>query len=148
MVEQPSPSAPFGSQVFMMKSVAPISIATRSKDYNESWQAPGRAVVDGPPPPPISGSLEIEKPTPKPVVKPPYKGVLRRSSYNLNAHAAQHYNIVEDLAQAPSAMSALEVLQSCPSQRKALLSAIGGIDPADSSLLTFDLENFTPRLPH
>ena len=45
-------------------------------------------------------------------------------------------------------MSALEVLQICPSQRKALLSAIGGIDPADSNLLTFDLENFVPRLPH
>ena len=45
-------------------------------------------------------------------------------------------------------MSALEVLQSCPSQQKALLSTIGGIDPTDSSLLTFDLENFTPRLPH
>ena len=45
-------------------------------------------------------------------------------------------------------MSALEVLQSCPSQHKALLSTIGGIDPADSNLLTFDLENFSPRLPH
>ena len=45
-------------------------------------------------------------------------------------------------------MSALEVLQSFPSQRKALLSAIGGIDHTDSNLLTFDLENFIPRLPH
>ena len=81
-------------------------------------------------------------------MKPPSKGVLRRSSYNPNARAAQHYNIVEDLAQAPSAMSALEVLQSCPSQRKALFSAISAIDPADSSLLTFDLDNFTLRLPH
>ena len=132
----------------MMKSVAHISVATWSKDYNKSRQAPGKAVADGPPPLPASGSLEIEKPTPEPVVKPPSKGVLRRSSYNPNARAAQHYSIVEDLAQVPSAMSALEVLQSCPLQRKALLSAIGGIDPADLSLLTFDLENFTPRLPH
>ena len=45
-------------------------------------------------------------------------------------------------------MSTLEVLQSFPSQRKALLSTIGGIDPTDSNLLTFDLENFTPQLPH
>ena len=45
-------------------------------------------------------------------------------------------------------MFALEVLQSCLSQWKALLSAIGGIDPANSSLLTFNLENFVPRLPH
>ena len=68
------------------------------------------------------------------MIRPPPKGVLRRSSYNPNAHAAQHYSIVEDLAQAPSAMSALEVLQSCPPQRKSLLSAIGGIDPVSVGL--------------
>jgi len=42
----------------------------------------------------------------------------------------------------------LEVILSFPSQWKALLSAICEIDPADSSLLSFDLENFVPRLPH
>jgi len=45
-------------------------------------------------------------------------------------------------------MSALEVLQSCPTQRKLLLSAIGAVDIQDSSLIIFDLENSTPRLPH
>ena len=45
-------------------------------------------------------------------------------------------------------MSALEVLQSFPSQRKSLLSAIGGIDLANSNLITFDLESHTPRLLH
>ena len=45
-------------------------------------------------------------------------------------------------------MFSLEVLQSCPSQRKSLLSAIGGIDPTDSNLLCFDLENHVPSLPH
>lgn len=74
--------------------------------------------------------------------------MLRKSSYHHNAHATQHYSIVEDLAQVPSTMSALEVLQSCPSQRKSLLSAIGGIDPADSDLITFDLESYIPRLLH
>jgi hypothetical protein len=54
---------------------------------------------------------------------------------------------VEDLAQAPSAMSALEVLQSCPAQRKALLKAIGGIDPTDTNLIVFDLDDHIPRLP-
>ena len=62
--------------------------------------------------------------------------------------AAQNYNIVEDLAVSPSAMSALEVLQSCPAQRKLLLSAIGAIDLQDSNLIVFDLENSTPHLPH
>jgi hypothetical protein len=44
-------------------------------------------------------------------------------------------------------MSALEVLQSCPAQWKALLKAIGGIDPMDTNLIIFDLEDHIPRLP-
>jgi len=34
------------------------------------------------------------------------------------------------------------------SQQKSLLSDIGGIDPADSILICFGLENHVPRLPH
>ncbi|MCY6525068.1 hypothetical protein, partial [Actinobacillus pleuropneumoniae] len=81
------------------------------------------------------------------IIQPAPKGVLHESSYNPNARAAQHYNILEYLAQASSEMSALEVLQMCPSQRKDFLSTIGGIDPMDSNLITFDLENHVPRLP-
>ena len=44
-------------------------------------------------------------------------------------------------------MLALEVLQSYPTQRKALLKAIGGIDPTDTNLIIFDLEDHIPRLP-
>jgi hypothetical protein len=44
-------------------------------------------------------------------------------------------------------MSALEILQSCPIQRKALLKAIGGINPTDTNLIIFDLEDHIPRLP-
>jgi hypothetical protein len=44
-------------------------------------------------------------------------------------------------------MSALEVLQSCPAQHKALLKAISGIDPTDTNLIIFDLEDHIPRLP-
>jgi hypothetical protein len=73
--------------------------------------------------------------------------VVRKSAFNPHARAAQNYSIVEDLAQAPSAMSALEVLQSCPTQWKALLKAIGGIDPTDTNLIIFDLEDHIPRLP-
>ena len=51
------------------------------------------------------------------------------------------------MSQAPSAMSALEVLQSCPIQWKELLKAIGGIDPTDTNLIIFDLEDHIPRLP-
>jgi hypothetical protein len=44
-------------------------------------------------------------------------------------------------------MSSLEVFQSCPTQRKELLKAIGGIDPTDTNLIIFDLEDHIPRLP-
>jgi hypothetical protein len=44
-------------------------------------------------------------------------------------------------------MSSLEVLQSCPTQRKALLKAIGGIDSTDTNLIIFDFEDHIPRLP-
>ena len=52
----------------MMDGVAPISISTRSKDYAGSCQAAGKEVIDGPPPPPASGPLEIERPSAEPVV--------------------------------------------------------------------------------
>jgi hypothetical protein len=42
---------------------------------------------------------------------------------------------------------ALEVLQSCPTQHNALLKDIGGIDPTDTNLIIFDLEDHIPRLP-
>ena len=44
-------------------------------------------------------------------------------------------------------MSVLEVLQTCPTQRKSLLSALGAVDPADTQLITFDLDSCKPRLP-
>ena len=43
-------------------------------------------------------------------------------------------------------MSTLEVLQNSPSQKKALLSAIGGIDPTDSNLVVFNHVGYTPQL--
>ena len=60
----------------------------------------------------------------------------------------QHYSIVEDLAQAPCAMLALEVLQTCPVQWKELLSVIEGLDPTESNLITFNTEHSAPRLSH
>ena len=100
----------------MMNGYTSFSITTRSKDYTGSRQATGKEIANCPPPPPVTGPLEIERVNAEFVVRPPSKGVLRKSSYNPNARATHHYNIVEDLAQAPSAMSTLEVLQSCLSQ--------------------------------
>jgi hypothetical protein len=79
--------------------------------------------------------------------RPPPKGIVRKCAFNPHARAAQKYSIVEDLAQAPSAMSTLDVLQIFPSQRKALLNSIGGIDPTYTNLIIFDLEDHVPRLP-
>ena len=44
-------------------------------------------------------------------------------------------------------MSSLEVLKTCPTQRKALLASLGSVDPSDSRLITFDLDQGEPRIP-
>jgi hypothetical protein len=97
--------------------------------------------------PPTNAPLHLEWLSLNTFLRPPPKGVVRKSSFNCHARAAQNYNIVEYLAQEPSAMSGVEVLQSCPIQRKALLKSIGGIDPTDMNLIIFDLEDHIPRLP-
>ena len=76
------------------------------------------------------------------------KSTLRKKKINPNSRATQFYNFVEDLAQEPCATSTLEVLQSCPTQRKNLLTALGATDPSDMTLIHFNLENLKPRLPH
>ena len=45
-------------------------------------------------------------------------------------------------------MSTLEVLQSCPSQRKALLSALGVNDDDSSSVIKFETAGLQPCLPY
>ena len=127
-----------------------INVATRSKDYQTLTPSIGKEEEGTPSSstPSGSGPLHIERPNPNSIVRPPSRGVLQKSSYNLNAQATQHYNIFEYLAKVPSTISTLEVLQSCPPQWKSLLTAIGGIDPTNYNLLCFDLENHIPRLPH
>ena len=56
--------------------------------------------------------------------------------------------MVEELAQAPCAMSTLEVLQSFPTQCKKLLTTLGALDPDNTNLIHFNVENYKPRLPH
>ena len=55
--------------------------------------------------------------------------------------------MVEDLAQIPCAMSALEVLQSYPAQRNALLAALGSMD-SSSLLEKFNLSDVKICLPY
>ena len=68
--------------------------------------------------------LSIEKPTLDMLLRPP-KSTLWKVVFNPNARATQFYNVVEDLAQEPCQMSTLEVLQSCPTQRKNMLTTLG-----------------------
>ena len=55
---------------------------------------------------------------------------------------------MEDIAHAPCAMYALEVLQSCYVQQKSFQSVIGGFDSQDSSLVVFGMDKSTPLLSH
>lgn len=45
-------------------------------------------------------------------------------------------------------MFALEVLQSCRTQWKALLKAIGGIDPSDTTIMSFDSKHSESYVSH
>ena len=63
------------------------------------------------------------------------------------ARAVVSYNIVDDLSQTPTTMSTLEVLKTFPMQRKSLLATLGAVDPFDSKLITFDMENGESRMP-
>jgi hypothetical protein len=92
---------------------------------------------------PPSGPLQIEKPSFDSILCPP-KSTIRKSTFNPSSQAAQNYNIVEDLAQDPCAMSTLEVLQHCPSQRRTLLAVIGTFDHESSNNLTFNLDDHQP----
>jgi hypothetical protein len=83
--------------------------------------------------------LQIEKTVGEMMTRIP-KGVFKKDSHNPNARASQNYSIVEDLAQTPCAMSALEVLQSFPSQRKVLLSALGAVETTNSGMIFFTLQ--------
>ena len=105
------------------------------------------------PPPSVSteplstpnGPLQIPQPKGEVHTKIP-KGTL---CWNVASSKATHsYSIVDDLAQPPTAISMLKLLQSCPSQLKALLSAMGTVDPSDDQLIVFYVDwSKHPPLP-
>ena len=113
--------------------VRATKVVTHAKDYGSSQPSPGKE------PDPAGTPLRIEKPVDKPEAAPRIpKGVLKHLAHNPNARATKNYSVVEDLGHTPCAMSALEVLQSCPSQRKALLSALGVNSDDSSSVIKFE----------
>jgi hypothetical protein len=89
---------------------------------------------------PPSRPLQIEKTSFDSILRPP-NSTIWKSTFNPSSRAAQNYNIVEDLAQALCAMSALEFLQHCKNQCRTLLDAIGAFHPESSNNLTFNLDD-------
>ena len=77
-------------------------LQSRNKNYENENLEKGKAVGEP------SNPLTIEKPA-EIMPKIP-KGVFKKTLHNLNARAASNYSVVEDLAQTPCAMLALEVL--------------------------------------
>jgi hypothetical protein len=118
-----------------------VKVTTRSHDYSSSKNVPS---LESPPPPPEM-HLQIEKLEPPPRIP---KGALKRSTHNPNARDAHNYSIIEDLGQTHCVMSALEVLQTCPSQRNSLLFALGALDPSGLNVIKFEITDVKPRLPY
>ena len=117
--------------------------ADNKEDHSNSGKSPSTSSSESLSTVPLS----IEKPTLNMILYPP-KSTLLKAIFNHNARAAQFYNVVKDLAQAPCVLSTLEVLQSFPTQRKNLLTTLGAIDLDNTNLIHFNVENYKPRLPH
>jgi hypothetical protein len=136
----PPQNASSSVNIYMMKSDA--FIATRAHDYSKpsvSDKGKGDEIPSLP--------LQIEKTLGETMTRIP-KGAFKCTSHNPNARAAQNYSVVEDLSQTPCAMSALEVLQSCPAQRKALLTSLGSTETCNPGTIMLDTTDLKPRLPY
>lgn len=90
-----------------------VELVTRAKSYGASASPAAEPSSGQNLPPP--NDLHIERLVSDLVIRPP-KGALQCTMHNTSAHAAQNYNIVEDLAQVLPTVLPLEVLQTCPTQ--------------------------------
>ena len=105
-----------GSSTVNILMADSIDLTMQAKSHEKQQVGESSAPADSPPMPQSNGPLTLEKPTFE-APSHPSKWALRRTTHNLNARTTQHYSIIEDLAQALCVMLALEVLQSCPTQR-------------------------------
>jgi hypothetical protein len=131
-------------RTILLTSEEEIILQTRNRQYPPTAESTPTSTEANPTP--TRPPLVIPRPSAEPPLRIP-RIPLRRNVHNPQARAAHNYSLVYDLAQSPAAMSVLEVLQTCPTQRKSLLSAMGAVDPADTRLITFNLDNCEPRLP-
>jgi hypothetical protein len=84
-----------------------VNLQTRAKNYD--ILDPSHIVTEAASSSHPSGHIQIVKPSFDASLRPP-NGVLQRTTHNPNTRVAHNYIIVEDLAHAQCAMSALEVL--------------------------------------
>jgi hypothetical protein len=136
----PPPNNPTSANSYMVRGDA--FIATRAHDYSKPSTSKKGKEVELPYLP-----LQIEKTLGKTMTCIP-KGAFKKASHNSNARATQNYSVVEDLSQTPCVMSALEVLQSFPSQRKALLIALGSTETCNPGAIMLDTTDLKPCLPY
>jgi hypothetical protein len=95
--------------IYMME--ADVSIEARAKKHEAPRNEPTCKESVGT----SANPLQIERPVSDSILRPP-KASIKWATHNPSAKVARNYSVVEDLAQAPCAMSILEVLQSCPVQ--------------------------------
>jgi hypothetical protein len=136
----PPPNNPSSANVYIVRGDAFIS--TRTNDYSKPSASEKGKEDDLPYLP-----LQIEKTLGETMTHIP-KGAFKKASHNPNARAAQNYSVVEDLSQTACVMSALEVLQSCPSQRKALLTALGSTETCNLGTIMLYTTDLKPRLSY
>jgi hypothetical protein len=136
----PPPNNSSSANVYMVKSDALIT--TRAHEYSKPSASEKGKEAEIP-----SLPLQIEKTLGETMTHIP-KGAFKRASHNPNARAAQNYSVVEDLSQTPGAMSTLEVLQSCPAQRKALLTALGSTETCNLGTIMLDTTDLKPLFPY
>jgi hypothetical protein len=131
-------------RTILLTSEEEILLQTRNRQYSAPAESTPTSAETNPTP--TGPPLVIPRPSTEPPLHIP-RIPLSRNVNNPQARAAHNYSLVDDLAQSSAAMSILEVLQMCPTQRKSLLSSMGAVDPADTRLITFDLDSCEPRLP-
>jgi hypothetical protein len=136
----PPPKNPSSVNVYMVRG--DDFITTRTHDYSKPSASEKGKEADLP-----SLPLQIEKTLGETMTCIP-KGAFKKASHNPNARAAQNYSMVEDLSQTPCVMSALEVLQSCPAQRKSLLTTLGSTKTCTPSTIMLDTTNLKPHLSY
>jgi hypothetical protein len=93
--EQPSASTSTQSYVLMCTSDSnkdTVTLTTRAKDYTPSKEkvddTPPDLVPTSPPNPPTTGPIHLKRPNLDTVIRPPRKGVVKKSAFNPHARAA------------------------------------------------------------